>query len=189
MRLVPFAVASPDGVRSFLVDAVRGDGATLQLSYRLEADLGGLRIPGPSGAARADGLWQHTCFEAFIAPADGTGYWELNFSPSGQWAAYCFDGYRAGMKVPGLRKPPLARWQRDDRSLALDVDLDLAAFPGIDAGRPLRLGLAAVIERQSGTITYWALHHPAEKPDFHRHEGFVLAIAASPAGAGGIAAT
>ena len=33
----------------------------------------------------------------FIRPEDGEGYYEFNFSPSGEWAAYRFSGYREGM--------------------------------------------------------------------------------------------
>ena len=47
---------------------------------------------------RTDGLWRHTCFEAFICRRATGEYWEYNFSPSGAWAAYQFSGYRAGMQ-------------------------------------------------------------------------------------------
>ena len=50
---------------------------------------------------RTDGLWRHTCFEAFIAAAVRPEYWEYNLSPSGAWAAYHFTGYRAGMEPLG----------------------------------------------------------------------------------------
>ena len=39
-------------------------------------------FPHPVGVDAADTLWKHTCFEAFVAPADGPGYHEFNFSPS-----------------------------------------------------------------------------------------------------------
>lgn len=44
---------------------------------------------------------------------------------------------------------------------------------------PCKLNLAAVIEENDGTKSYWALHHPdPEKPDFHHPDSFVLKLPA-----------
>ena len=43
---------------------------------------------------------------------------------------------------------------------------------------PLRLGLCAVIEEESGVLSYWALKHRPGRPDFHHPDGFVLEIEA-----------
>jgi hypothetical protein len=42
----------------------------------------------------------------------------------------------------------------------------------------LRLGLAAVIEDETSRLSYWALSHPAEKPDFHHADSFTVCLAA-----------
>jgi hypothetical protein len=52
---------------------------------------------------RTDGLWQTTCCEMFLRQA--AGYREINLSPSGNWAAYGFDGYRSGMAPAPLPRP------------------------------------------------------------------------------------
>ena len=41
-----------------------------------------------------------------------------------------------------------------------------------------RLGLTAVVEETGGRISYWALAHPAGRPDFHRADCFVLELPA-----------
>jgi hypothetical protein len=41
-----------------------------------------------------------------------------------------------------------------------------------------QIGLTAVIETATGEKSYWALHHPAEKPDFHHRGGFALSLPA-----------
>jgi hypothetical protein len=41
----------------------------------------------------------------------------------------------------------------------------------------LGLGLTAVIEDRAQVLSYWALAHASEKPDFHRAESFVAALA------------
>ena len=49
--------------------------------------------------AGLDDLWQHTCFELFIGAKNDAEYYEFNFSPSGEWAAYEFRNYRDGEPI------------------------------------------------------------------------------------------
>jgi hypothetical protein len=37
--------------------------------------------------------------------------------------------------------------------------------------------LSAVVEEENGTLSYWALKHPRDKPDFHCPDGFVFELA------------
>jgi hypothetical protein len=176
MQLLVHPVTPQGPVREFDVDADRPGGRTLCLSYRLAGDLSQLRLPASVPAARADDLWHHTCFEAFIAPSGSPGYSEFNFSPSGQWAAYSFVGYRTGRRPLDLPAAPAATWRHTDGRLELAVEIPLEGlFAGACDGA-LRLALSAVIEEQSGTIAHWALRHPENKPDFHHPDGFVLEL-------------
>ena len=61
-------------------------------------------------------------------------------------------------------------------SVELSVVLDLSWLVKSSAGVGLRLGLAAVIEDKARVLSYWALKHPAEKPDFHHAESFVVEL-------------
>jgi hypothetical protein len=143
------------------------DGASLRLSYRLAGNLEALAIPAQAPAARADGLWAHTCFEAFVAAGDGS-YLEFNLAPSGQWAAYRFEDYRVGMApLEGVEAPRIEVARAGGA-------LELRAVVHLPWDRPLRVGLTAVIEAAGGQLSYWALRHPAAVPDFHDAEGFVL---------------
>ena len=99
-------------------------------------------------------------------------YREFNFSPSGQWAAYVFTDYRAGMLPLELHRAPALRWQRTAARLELIATLPADAL--MTDQTALRIALSAVIEEQSGTITYWALKHPAGQPDFHHPGSFAL---------------
>jgi len=149
-------------------------GESLALTYVATGDIGALLIPAAAPAARADELWKHTCFEAFVRPQDGPGYVELNFAPSGRWAAYRFDGYRKGMREAQIAAPRIEAVRTEDR-LSLAVEVDLAPVLGVD--RPWRVALAAVVESLSGAKSYWALAHPAGRPDFHDAAGFTLELA------------
>ena len=67
---------------------------------------------------RADVLWQHTCFEAFVAPAGAPGYHEFNFSPSLDWAIYRFSAYREGMSPAEIGRSPEIAVRRDEHRRA-----------------------------------------------------------------------
>jgi hypothetical protein len=144
----------------------------LTLMYRVEGDVSRMRLPAQGPVHRADNLWQHTCFEAFIAPGAGPAYFELNFSPSTAWACYAFTGYRSGMAVVNIEAPVIAVRQTSTR-LSVDVSVDLT---GLAVGSAARIALAAVIEEMNGNLSYWALAHPPGKPDFHHSRGFALEI-------------
>src|SRR5574343_1920011 len=66
----------------------------LHLSYRLQGTIADLILPEPTEPVQMDGLWQHTCCEAFVSENGGPGYREFNLAPSGCWAAYRFTDYR-----------------------------------------------------------------------------------------------
>lgn len=145
---------------------------TLRLHYVLEAHIPRIRIPPPAAPQRADELWRHTCFEVFVSIGDAPFYYEFNFAPSSQWAAYRFNGYRDGMSAVELARPPEIAVRRAEYRLELDAVLHLEALSELRGNLPLRLALAAVIETQEGDISYWALSHPPDRPDFHQAAGF-----------------
>ena len=122
--------------------------------------------------ARSDELWQHTCFEAFVRASSGDEYYEFNFAPSRQWAAYRFSGYRSGMCVAAeVDAPPIEVQSGPDRC-TLRVSLELDRLSGLSRQGKWRLGLSALIEDTNGRKSYWALSHPPGKPDFHHLDCF-----------------
>lgn len=148
------------------------DGA-LHLRYRLSGAISALQIPAPQpDPGAADGLWQHSCFEAFIACAEATCYREFNFAPSGEWAAYAFSTYRQRDAWLPAAAPATSVRQNADL-LELDACLPAKLLP---AG-PWQIGLSAVIETTEGALSYWALAHPGERPDFHQRSAFTLRLA------------
>jgi hypothetical protein len=179
MQLLPHPESAAGPVRQFEATAEYAPDGALKLAWRLAADLSHLRVPQAVAPATADGLWHHTCFEAFVADPHSQGYLELNFSPSGEWAAYGFRSYRTGGSPLPLKKPPTANWRRTADELTLTVDFRMDDLPGPPGPRPpvtVRVSLAAVVEDDQGALTYWALRHPAGKPDFHHAEAFALQV-------------
>ncbi len=74
-----------------------------------------------------------------------------------------------------MRPPPIGVRATNIR-LELDTCILLRGLSAIHPRAPLRLGLSAVIEASGGTLSYWALHHPADKPDFHNAKAFALRL-------------
>jgi len=151
------------------------DGA-LRLRYFVDGDVRRIAVPPPATSFPADGLWRHTCFEAFVAGESSTAYCEFNFSPSTEWAVYGFTSYREGMApLVHVIAPQVAASITDDR-IALEAVIARETLLALPGDSMLRLGLAAVIERTDGGHSHWALTHPGDRPDFHDPAGFVLQI-------------
>jgi len=148
----------------------------LDFIYTLKGDIGRLRIPPPRPPRRADGLWQHTCFEAFVSVKGDPAYREFNFAPSGEWAAYAFHHYRESAPLPIEDVAPTITAGRGGDSLDIHAVVGLSHVATLPADSRLLVGLSAVIAEMDGTVSYWALKHPPGKPDFHHHDGFVLEI-------------
>jgi hypothetical protein len=168
--------AAQDLVQDLSVKVTRPAHDQLSLTYRLSGELASLRLPEPRPPLRTDGLWRHSCFEAFIGHAGAPDYWEYNFSPSGAWATYHFTGYREGMAPLMKGSPPQVAHKIGSDSLELSALIDLSWLAKSPSGVGLRLGLAAVVEDKARVLSYWALKHPSEKPDFHHADSFVVEL-------------
>lgn len=117
-----------------------------------------------SPSQRRSELWLHTCLEAFLGegPDDTSPYLEINGATSGHWNAYSFSKYREGMSPAPIEVSVI----RDGASAWTLEVISRKPFP------QARLGLTAVVEFRDGSLSYWSLHHPGPKPDFHRKAGW-----------------
>jgi hypothetical protein len=173
--LIPHGGEAPAGVRGLVASVeMAPSGPSLRLTYRLTGEMATLAVPRRVPARRAERLWEHTCFEAFVAPGSGGRYYELNFSPSMEWAAYELDGYRQGLRSLALARAPSIAVAESEHELRVTADLELDALA--EAPWPWRVGLAAVVEDRAGGRAYFALAHPRQHPDFHDAAGFVISL-------------
>jgi hypothetical protein len=161
------------------VEVARPRPGGLELCYIVTGKMSDLRLPPETAPTRTDGLWRHTCFEAFVRALPDAGYCELNFAPSTQWAAYRFDGYRSGMRVARGMSAPRIAVESSEEGYKLRVSAELDRLPGLPRDGAWRLGLSAVIEETSGRTSYWALVHPPGKADFHHPDCFALELPAT----------
>jgi len=168
--------STPERAWRVTAHAQRTEGGELQLRYRLEGALAGVRIPPTGACRRGHELWRHTCFEAFVAADGKPGYVELNFAPSREWAAYAFARYREGGPLTDSRLDPHVVVHAESDALGLDALVPLADLSVSYRDAALRIGLAAVVESVSGRCSYWALRHPVGRPDFHHADNFALRV-------------
>ena len=132
------------------------DGAVA--TFRAIGDPSRLVIPPPADPIRTDELWKTTCFEIFVGD-ERAPYVEFNLSPSGAWAAYCFDDYRSGMKQATAEIQ--IQSTLNSKGLTLEAEIKSKFADGA------RIGLTAVIEEADGMIRYWSTAFAPGKPDFH----------------------
>jgi hypothetical protein len=156
------------------VGIMRPCARSLVLSYVVTGRISDLRIPPVAAAARTKELWRHTCFEVFVGIMPGPGYYEFNFAPSTQWAAYWFDSYRSGMRVATEISAARIEVQSSSACYRLQASLEMNQMSTLLIDAAWRIGLAAVIEETSGHRSYWALAHPPGKADFHHSDSFAL---------------
>jgi hypothetical protein len=187
LPLVPHASRATSPVQSLAVSGVLHGSGALTVEFELRAALRDIRlVPVVCQPRRRDELWRHTCFEVFAGLLGQPRYCEFNFSASGDWAAYRFDGYRAA-RTDAIQDPIEVAVQTSGlQQITVRARIDLrAAFSGA-APAPQqadwRLNCATVIECTDGSLEYWAIHHPCPQPDFHDADGFRIALRGSRAG-------
>jgi hypothetical protein len=168
-----------NNVRSLEVQLRTEEPDIMVFQYSLVADMSQVRVPLSGAGGRADALWEHTCFEAFVAAKEAPCYHEFNFSPSLNWAIYRFGDYREGMSPADMGRAPEISVRRGDDRLELKAAVRLGHLADLRDVRHLRIALAAVIEDDNGRLSFWGLRHAPGKPDFHHPNGFALEVASS----------
>src|ERR1700752_2603057 len=134
--------ASPAGaVKSIRAAMLRGPDGSWRFRYEIRGNIRRLPLPTPRSPQRSDGLWQHSCFEAFLRVANADSYHEFNFAPSGDWAVYRFTVRRAGRSNPALASPRSQAHRAADR-FEFQVELGPGAAAELD-GADLEAGMAA----------------------------------------------
>ena len=171
--LHPHPASPPSAVKAMTARILKLDANWLTLRWKVEG-ASHIVLPPFAGRARTDGLWQATCFEMFVRVPGAEEYAEFNLSPSEQWAAYDFAGYRADMAERPVPRAPVCTPRRGGPVLIFDAAIPADALPP----PPWPYGRTAVIAEAGGITSYWAIAHPDGKPDFHDPACFAARLAA-----------
>ena len=163
------------GLGNIEIEIERPSQSLVHVRYTIVGDISQIVVPPRAEPLRTDGLWESTCFELFLRPAGEEGYLELNFAPSGEWAAYAFRGYRDGMVQAAMPcSPDISTSVTTDR---LEVKVALSAW--LDEGR-YGMNIAAILRDSAGGRSFWAAHHAGGEPDFHHPGCFREQLPAAP---------
>ena len=179
-ELVPFQPMPHLQGLELLAAADREAEGRLRLRFSLSGPLQAVLLPALSPEPiRRDGLWESTCFEAFLGQQGAPNYWEINLAPNGDWNLYALSDYRTGLKPETrVNRLPFSQSRRlktpDDPSTLerLDLELILDLSDWIGAEVPLELSATAVLEHRNLGCSYWAWHHTGSEADFHRRDSF-----------------
>jgi hypothetical protein len=168
-----------NAARAVVARIRRTQAGTLAVTYLIDGDLARMKIPAHASARPGEQLWRQTCCEIFVARHGQAAYHEFNFAPSGAWAAYAFTRYRAAGALRAAEESPLvtevtARKAADQ--LELDASIRLDRLSSLHARAKLSLAVSTVIEDRDGGLSYWAIHHPPGRPDFHHPDAFALEL-------------
>lgn len=144
-RVTAAIQATPDGCRA---------------KFRLDGDIGRIKVPVHAASERMDNLWKTTCFEIFWQPHGGNYYREFNLSPSSRWACYDFDDFRLNSRDAPVSAIAIA-------CAAHDAKLELEASIASTLPLPADVALNAIVEDLDGNIQFWALAFQPGKAEFH----------------------
>ncbi len=143
---------------------------SLYLNYKLTGDLSKIKIPKQLEHKREIGLWESTCFEFFFLNEEDHSYYEFNFSPSGKWNCFFFNKQGDQLKETECNVLNF-NCNREDNFFELQIEIDMnslkESFRNLDE---FKMNLTTVIEADD--LSYWALDHGKEKPNFHDFKYF-----------------
>jgi hypothetical protein len=175
-RLIPFSKDKESSADIQISGTIRRDPDMLHIDYEVTDSFYEIQWPHPSAKPlRKNDLWQHTCFEVFIAPWGVQGYWEFNIAPSCDWNCYRFTDYREGQK-------PEFNTQAIDCALQETNSTHKLLRVGLPLPKELQqptwsVGISAVIQDKYQDLHYYALTHCGKEPDFHMRNSFMLTLA------------
>lgn len=165
--------ATPSAAVTGLFGCARLTGGNeIELAYELAGDPDRIVWPAPRAQGFREGLWRHTCFELFVGAHAGDRYLEFNFAPpSREWCGYAFQGYRENRST--IEDIDMSHFETvcGETHFSLCVRFSLVSAPSFALPESI-VGLAVIIEQSDGQVSYWALAHPAARPDFHDRRGF-----------------
>ena len=151
----------------------KGNRDLLRIEYKLKGVSQVVITKQSDPPTRQYDLWEHTCFEFFLALKDSTIYWEFNLSPAKHWNVFRFLNYRQDIaEEMSFGTLPFEVLLQDD-SLLLNLEVELDKI--ISSESELEVGITTVVKDEQ-QLSYWALTHPAKEPDFHHPDSFIIKL-------------
>ncbi len=146
----------------------------IDITFTVIGELSKLYVPNKNNSPqRLDNLWKRTCFETFVKESAQSNYIEINASPSGDWALYSFTDYHQDMadatEITDFKVD--SEIDKSKNILRCWYSVNLKPFHLPDNN--LDIGLSCILEDDRSALSYWAVNHKKEKPDFHLASNFI----------------
>jgi hypothetical protein len=137
-------------------------------------------MPAPKHAGRVVGLWESTCFEAFIQPSPENQpqfvqnltapvrYYETNFSFDKSWNVFGFTDYRTPTTPTELVEAKILSFDVQSNQMKTVLQVDGADW------RKVSISLCAVVVTRSYGKSYWSFKHADDKANFHHFDSFII---------------
>jgi len=129
---------------------------------------------------RKHDLWLSTCFECFLSFDEQSNYFELNFSPSGDWQTYAFSSYRQERQVAThlILSKSVIEYKANQTCVSLNLEYAEPNFVTNEVFKKrLHIGISVILKDLSGQYHYFALKHNSDtNADFHDPKTHLLNI-------------
>ncbi len=175
-ELVPF---SKQGLNLEFKSKALVETGVLKIAYELSGeDLSKILLPSPLiNPGRVIGLWESTCFEMFIKNSNSDEYLEFNVTSEYTWNVFHFPNKKARLKeyleIANLGVSAVNSKDKFCLTCWFSVD-KLPSYFWSDG--KMNIGLTAVIETKENELSYWAIKHADDKPNFHQHDTFIYEL-------------
>lgn len=150
----------------------------LYVSYKLTGDLTQIDLGnGTPNHQRQMKLWEKTCFELFLKHEDHDDYLEFNFSPHFEWNSFYFPQKGAPLKELEAVKNIKIDILRSSDIFQLIAEVESKNLPKhfqkeLSQGK-LMAGMTTVLKEKNLRMSYWALSHKDQRPNFHHFDSFI----------------
>jgi glutaredoxin-related protein len=168
--LIPFDPQSAPKI--YIESELNKTNESIFISYKLQGDLSSIELgDGNPKHAREIKLWEKTCFELFIKD-NNNSYIEFNFSPDFEWNCFYFE--KKGNALEEYKKMELVKFDIlfSNEVVHVIVELHNNMFPDHFFDGSLSAGISSVIKSKNGILSYWALSHEDQRPNFHHFDSF-----------------
>ncbi len=150
------------------------------LTYIFKGSIENILWPAENTRLSPEHLWRSTCVEAFVLYDKGPQYHEFNAAPGiPQYTQQYFFGDYRRLEGPG------PRWEMRVGDMCTPtpdvarVQVEFQPHTGIQHQlKPEKLGISVILQhkRHPEKLSYFALHHAKDTPDFHCQQSFVLPL-------------
>jgi len=153
---------------------LKSDGPILKLQFEITNDVNNILIPSRAiTPKRVIGLWESTCFECFIKNPNSDSYYEFNFSPDGHWNCFFFETPGKELKECNNIAFPTTISKHNDDHFSFSVEINTESMKeGFWSSKEMEFGLTTVIEDEKNNLSFWAIEHHDERPNFHNFSSF-----------------